>query len=307
MRRAPIPSETMMSFEVDYKNGQRFVDRLTPQLERQIVKEYTEALREIRATMAEYYAKYPMTYQEMAKYQRLEKLQAEIKVIISGMTEKVQRKVASGLEDIYTNSYNVLGYALENSAQLAWALPPQRAIAEAINNPISGIKVTESLNRNRDYIISEINGEITRGLIRGDSYRNMARGIKKKLEGNVNKNTLRIARTEAHKVQTIAQQDSFDYAESKGVEGKKVWVATLDSRTRPDHQEMDGKEADEDGYFTFPDGVKTQGPGLSGEPHQDIQCRCALLFVVDDIPEIRRTREGIIGYKTYKEWAEAKK
>ena len=33
----------------------------------------------------------------------------------------------------------------------------------------------------------------------------------------------------------------------------------------------------------------------------------ALLFVVDDIPEIRRTREGIIGYKTYKEWAEAKK
>ena len=67
MRRAPIPSETMMSFEVDYKNGQRFVDRLTPQLERQIVKEYTEALREIRATMAEYYAKYPMTYQDTPK------------------------------------------------------------------------------------------------------------------------------------------------------------------------------------------------------------------------------------------------
>ena len=295
-----------MSFEIDYKNGQRFVDRLTPQLEKKIVKEYSTALKEIRATMAEYYAKYPMSYQEMSKYKRLQKLEAEIKPILFEMNSRLERTVNKSLEDIYTNSYNVLGYALENNAQFRWAMPPQRAIVEAIENPISGIKVTESLRRNRDYIIGEINGEITRGLIRGDSYAEMGRNIKKRLEGNVNKNTLRIARTEAHKVQSIAQQDSFDYAESKGVEGKKVWVATLDSRTRPDHQEMDGKEADEDGYFTFPDGVRTTGPGLSGEPHQDIQCRCSLLFLIGEMPEIRRTKAGIIKYKTYHEWAKEK-
>ncbi len=297
----------MMSFEIDYKNGQRFVDALTPKLEKQIVKEYTTALKEIRATMAEFYAKYPMTYQEMAKYNRLEKLESSVKQILNQMNKSVTSTTEKALGDIYTNSYQVMNFALDNNFGFHYGLPPQKAIVEAINNPISGIKVTESLGRNRDYIIQEINGEITRGLIRGDSYAQMGRNIKRRLEGNVNKNTLRIARTEAHKVQSIAQQDSYDYAESKGVVGKKVWVATLDSRTRPDHQAMDGVEADEDGLFTFPDGVKTEGPGLSGEPHHDIKCRCSTMLVIDEMPEIRRAGDKIIKYKTYSEWAKEQK
>src|SRR5690554_4346555 len=245
-----------MSFKVDYQNGQRFVDKLTPQLERKIVKEYSGALKELRATMAEYYAKYPMTYQEMAKYKRLEKLEAELKVIIVNLNKRLERATTKGLEDIYTNAYNILGYALENNAQFSWAMPPQRAIVEAINNPVNGHDIIDALKTNRDYVINQVRQTVTRGLIRGDSYRDMATQLKGSLENNVNRYALRIVRTEAHKVQSIAQQDSFDYAESKGVKGRKVWISTLDSRTRPDHQDMDGKEADEDGMFTLPDGSR---------------------------------------------------
>ena len=295
-----------MSFKVDYQNGQRFVDKLTPQLEKQIAKEYAGALKEIRAVMAEFYAKYPMTYQEMSKYKRMEKLQGELKVIVNNLNRRLERDVGNGLEDIYTHSHNILGYALENNYSFDYAMPPQRAIVEAINNPIMGQTVTNALRDNRDYMARQINQTITRGLIRGDSYRDMARELRGTMESNLNRNALRIVRTEAHKVQSIAQQDSYDYAESLGIKGKKVWVASLDSRTRDDHAMMDGVEADEDGIFTFPDGVTTEGPSLSGEPHQDINCRCTTIFIIDDMPEVRREKGGIREYRTYQEWAKEK-
>ncbi len=295
-----------MSFKIDYQNGQRFVDRLTPRLEKEIAREYAGALKELRAVMAEFYAKYPMTYQEMAKYKRMEKLQAELKVIVGNLNRRLERGVGSGLENIYTNSYNILGYALENNSDFSFAMPPQRAIAEAINNPFMGQTITDALRDNRDYMTRQINQTITRGLIRGDSYRDMARGLKGTLESNLNRNALRIVRTEAHKVQSIAQVDSFEYAESVGVKGKKVWVATLDSRTRHDHSIMDGVEADADGMFTLPDGSRGEAPGLTGDPSQDINCRCTVIYVIDEMPELRREKDGIKKYRTYQEWAKEK-
>lgn len=296
-----------MSFKVDYQNGQRFVDKLTPQLEKQIAKEYAGALKEIRATMAEFYAKYPMTYQEMSKYKRMEKLQGELKVIVNNLNRRLERDVGNGLEDIYTHSHNILGYALENNYSFDYAMPPQRAIVEAINNPFMGQTITDALRDNRDYMTRQINQTITRGLIRGDSYRDMARNLRGTMESNLNRNALGIVRNEAHKVQSIAQVDSFEYAESVGVKGKKVWVATLDSRTRHDHSMMDGVEADADGLFTLPDGSRGEAPGLTGEPSQDYGCRCTVIFVIDEMPEVRRTKKGIEEYKTYAEWARSKR
>ncbi len=295
-----------MSFQIDYKNGQRFVDKLTPQLEKQIAKEYAGALKEIRATMAEFYAKYPMTYQEMSKYKRMEKLQGELKVIVNNLNRRLERDVGNGLEDIYTHSHNILGYALENNYSFDYAMPPQRAIVEAINNPIMGQTVTNALRDNRDYMARQINQTITRGLIRGDSYRDMARELRGTMESNLNRNALRIVRTEAHKVQSIAQLDSTEYAESKGVKGKKVWVSTLDSRTRPDHQMMDGVEADDEGIFTLPDGSRGEAPGLLDNYAQNINCRCTYIYVIDEMPELRREKGGIREYRTYQEWAKEK-
>jgi hypothetical protein len=50
-------------------------------------------------------------------------------------------------------------------------------------------------------------------------------------------------------------------ADNLGMTIKKVWISTLDDKTRDDHTEMDGQEADADGMFTFPDGTKTEALG----------------------------------------------
>jgi hypothetical protein len=292
-----------MSFRADYASGQRFVDKLTPRLERQLVNAYLDTLKSLRTNMAEYYAKYPMTYKEMAKFHRLEKLEADIRDILNKMGKTINKTTEAGLSRIYVNSNQSLAYALGNNYDIAFALPPQSMILEAINNPVSGIKVMESLDRNRGYIIQQINGEITRGLIRGDSFSVMARNLKKQMESNLNSNVLRIIRTEGHKVQTLGQLDGMAEAESIGVKGKKYWVATLDERTRHQHGLMDGREADEDGMFTLPDGTRTEGPGLSGDPAHDVNCRCTVEFRIDEAPLLRREKgTGVVKYKTYNEW-----
>ena len=52
----------------------------------------------------------------------------------------------------------------------------------------------------------------------------------------------------------------------------KVWISRSDSATRMEHKAMNGKVADEDGYFDSPKG-KILGPPL------DYNCRCTVEFV----------------------------
>ena len=65
--------------------------------------------------------------------------------------------------------------------------------------------------------------------------------------------------------------------------------------------------ADENGYFQTAAGP-VEGPGLSGDPAFDINCRCAVRPQVDDYaPRVRRIRgEGVQPYQTYTEWAKNK-
>lgn len=83
-----------------------------------------------------------------------------------------------------------------------------------------------------------------------------------------------IARTETHGSVTRGTFSSYGKA---GVE-KKEWIATRDSRTRDSHRHLDGeiKALDE----PFSNGL--QHPGGAGPARETVNCRCALLPVVED-------------------------
>jgi uncharacterized protein with gpF-like domain len=92
----------------------------------------------------------------------------------------------------------------------------------------------------------------------------------------------------------------------------KVWQATLDNKTRDSHQDMDCQKVKLDEMFIFQSGDnkgdETEGPGLSGIPEEDINCRCVMREeIVGYEPSIRGARdEGNIPYQTYEEWADDK-
>ena len=57
----------------------------------------------------------------------------------------------------------------------------------------------------------------------------------------------------------------------------KQWDATLDSKTRPEHQFLDGQLVDVDKPFKDSEGNEAMFPGGFGVASLDINCRCCLL------------------------------
>jgi hypothetical protein len=103
-----------------------------------------------------------------------------------------------------------------------------------------------------------------------------------------------------HRADTIARTESITALRAGRREGiqqgieqgaiasdrvKRVWSATLDSRTREDHTSVNGQSVDGmDAPFTLPDGSRMLYPGdtsLGASAAQTIACRCYDEYVVD--------------------------
>ena len=288
-----------------FKVADKALEKKQKQLEKTLIKEYSRALKDIRSLLAEYYAKYEMTYAEMQKYKRLAGLEKTLIEELRKLTKKNSRTLIKGLGDQFAESYYRTAFILETEVQakLAYTLLNPKVIEASIMNPISGLKLNERLNKNRDLLITKIRENITQGLIKGESYRDMAKRVKNVLEGDAAK-AIRVVNTESHRAQNDGRLKSMEHAASKGVIMKKRWIATLDDRTRDLHQELDGQEIDIDENFTSPSGASGPAPGQLGSPEDDINCRCTMISVIKGFePEVRRARgEGIIPYQNYKEW-----
>lgn len=98
----------------------------------------------------------------------------------------------------------------------------------------------------------------------------------------------RIARTETGAATNGAD---IEAARQSGVVSSKVWLAVGDHRTRETHIEADGQSVPVDTPFIL-GGLETDMPGMTGEPGEDINCRCTALFegdelgVEDQLPEV---------------------
>lgn len=98
-----------------------------------------------------------------------------------------------------------------------------------------------------------------------------------------------IARTESITALRAGRREGFEQAIESGSIARdavtREWDATLDSRTRPDHQAMDGKTIQGmQEAWVLPDGSRMMYPGdtsLGAPGEQTIQCRCYEAFRVD--------------------------
>jgi len=70
--------------------------------------------------------------------------------------------------------------------------------------------------------------------------------------------------------------DAMRAAKEGGADIVKQWDSTLDRRTRPEHQSLDGQVKEVDEPFEV-DGMEADAPGGFGIAHMDINCRCAVL------------------------------
>lgn len=237
-------------------------------------------------------------------YGRLKKLQDQIKEIGKlGYLEDLTTLENAGIS-IYDLQYQGFGWAYSQG----YGLPltggvKVKLVADALSSDFYGLTMAENLKKNWGNYLTQIDGAIIRGLNQGNSYSKIAEEIAR-VTNSQYKNAYTVAATQAHAMQSQAFLDSVDLLKTAGEEDSgKEWLATIDSKTRPDHREMDGEKADQDGIFHLPDGSTAPAPGLTGVAKQDIHCRCTTLIILPGVehPKNRRVGNDIVPFTTWKE------
>ena len=242
---------------------------------KKIEENYEDALAEINDKIAillgrqdadQQYVIYQVEFQKSLKKQ----VEAILETLHSNEFETVSEYLAKSYEEGFVGAM----YSLQNQGIPLIFPIDQEQVVQAIQ---ADTKLSESLYASMGHDITDlkkkITGEISRGLSSGQMYSEITRNIASWARIPKN-NAMRIARTEAHRIQTKASFDAQHKAKSKGADVVKQWDATLDGKTRDSHRKLDGevRELDE----PFSNGLMYPGDP-SGSAAEVINCRCALL------------------------------
>lgn len=275
----------MKRLDREFLELQNHIDKLVKAGEKEIAKHYKKALDELRIYIATLYDKYEvegqLTFFEMSKYNRLSKMDKQIMKVVSEIYKDSNTAIMGVLrgiyEDSHTNSLKIVNNA--TGKRIKGIIKPID-VTKTINEEMAGLKWVERMGKHRADAIYDIQKEIKFGLTKGDTYGTMSNRLKKRLEVNTRKAT-DIVRTEGHRVNAQAKEDSFDRIEKAGVIFKEQWVSSKDERVRSNHRALDGVIINRGEMFESPSGASGAGPGLMGSPEDDINCRCIKILILE--------------------------
>lgn len=117
-----------------------------------------------------------------------------------------------------------------------------------------------------------IQSQLHQGLLKGESTGKIAQRFLNVMESNEHA-AIRNARTAITSAQNAGCMATFERAAKMGIKVQKKWLATLDSRTRDSHRDMDGETVDWDDRFS--NGLLMPGDA-SGDPAEVYNCRCSM-------------------------------
>ena len=289
----------------------KHIDKLIKQTENEAEKILARRLKYIKQAMAEMLDKYQaddphVTWTEFNKYDRFKKELKRIEELLQGDYSDIINLILLSQTTIYLNNYmrSLYMYEYTSGIQMTFTVPSARQIANALAQPIDLIKLAPTFARHRKQVIEKLRGHIAQGVLAGNSYNQIANAINKDV-GLSMRQARMVARTETGRSQSVSSEDAAQTAKDNGARLVGYWDSTLDTRTRPSHRRLDGKQEDEAGNFKI---GASYGPAprlLVGVDSaiQNINCRCKKLYKVNNqMPEVRRTKDGLIKYMNYDEW-----
>jgi phage putative head morphogenesis protein, SPP1 gp7 family len=281
---------------VNQQDIDKYLDNITSTAEQGIDRSFAATLKEILNEIARMYEKYAsgdgtLTWTDMNKFNRLQQEMAAISGSISTQYQGVLKSLQSLTQNVYLENFMRSSYLYELAAQTALgvSVPSPETIQKVVQNPIDKLTLPALMQSHRTEIINKLHILISQSLMSGEGYTQMARRVQNAV-GFSQAKARNVARTEAGRVQTLARLDSAEQA-AKHADLQKVWMSTLDMRTRPDHRNLDGQEADKDGNFHIHE-FQAKGPHLFGVAKEDCNCRCTFIMKVNgQLPDTRNARD----------------
>lgn len=299
-----------------------YIDYLISKSEKEIEVLFANRLKVIKKEIANMYEKYQsddphVTWTEFNKYNRLNKELTRIGEMLTEDYREVAKAIQKSQKDAYIEKFmmSLFLYEIASQTPMQFDVPDAKTIQIAIEQPIEFIKLIPTLQKHRDEVLKKIRIHITQGIMSGEGYTKIAKALRDDI-GMTKAQSLRVARTEAGRAMSQAGLDSAMVAKDNGLDMKKRWSATKDTRTRDTHRHLDGTSVDIEDNFKS-SGCVGQAPKLFvgvNSAKENINCRCKLLYYIDedDLPSTMRVRKDdgtteVIPHMTYREWEKYKR
>ncbi len=324
--------------------GHKLTDKELAALERQIQRAYSEANKEINATIADYFEKLKtrdaaqkalldngdITEEQYKQWrlaqigrgERFEALRDQIAERVYEANEVAIAYVNDATPGIYSLNRNYTAYTIEQvHGNVGFTIWDEQTVKRLIvENPdlMPHYPAEKAVQRGIDlaYSKQQISASVTSGILQGKSIGKIADDLQTRIGTMERSSAIRAARTAVTGAQNAGRQDTYEAAAKMGIKLRKRWIATKDMRTRHSHAKLDGQTVGIDETFESILGSKMLFPGdRDGAVAADLyNCRCTMRTVekegIEAEPRQMRVRNPATGRNelvnemTYDEWLE---
>ncbi|MCQ2369257.1 MAG: phage head morphogenesis protein [Paludibacteraceae bacterium] len=282
----------------------KWTDKELVRLEKRITRIYKESAQELKKQSADYFATYAERWKEEYKaYQKGKYTEDQFKAwelsqlgrgahwddLADQMAErmvdtaKMAQDITNGiLPKVYTKNSNEIAKIAQDSAieqgitGIRFDLVDEYAVARLMKGssevrpykPVAlDLPLVDRYSRNK------LNNALLQGVLQGDSIDKLANRF---MDAGIGERwkAIRSARTAVTGAQSAGKQDRYTDLASKGCEMTKIWVATDDDRTRPEHAEADGQEVAYDEPFDVGGEELMYPADPNGSGWNVYNCRC---------------------------------
>ena len=207
---------------------------------------------------------------------------------------KLRKKIKEIMEDAQSSNYQLaIKYTIKNLEDIG--------VVDVMQPIPLNYKLYKSkrLDRLVDKQLNKLSTQVKNQILNGLNTGNI-RAVEDLLEELIKKEKksystlsrlMRVSRTENTQMRSQVKLDIQKELASQGIEVKRKWIHTLYNPTaivtdeyepRLDHLSLHGQLEDRSGYFHTPK-ASGKAPGMFGVAEEDINCRCDVEFVLNDL------------------------
>ncbi len=301
-------------------------DQELKKLEKRLAREYRQAYSDIAKKCDGYFAKFEeqdkkmkvtLSHDDYIKWRqnkmltgkRWTALRDSLANDYTNVNKIATRIIRENSADTMAESINHGTYEIEKISGIDtnFTIYNRDSVYNIIENDPDLLPVNLNIPKDLRWNKSKVNSAIIQGILQGKPIEDVAKNLESVT--GMNKNAaIRNARTMNTYARNVGRLKSYERADKLGVKTRKMWLATLDGRTRHSHRMMDREIVELDEAFS--NGLMEPGDpdGAGGEIYN---CRCRMIGVPQGVNPNIFTDDRVSAYlddnsMSYEEWKTAR-
>lgn len=279
--------------------GEKVADEAILATEKKLRETYATAEKELQKKLANFVARHQVkdaakrkllaqgkiTKEEYDEWKRRqiftkERWEAKAREVAHVMTDsnnQATKIINEGRLNVFAENHNFMAYIGEQQLGVSFDIYSTESVARLIQEDPQVLPEWK-IDEPKDYAwnYKKVNNIIQQGIIQGESIPDMAKRLCRDLATQNNNKMNMFARTAITGAQNAGRQSQIEHAAAMGIEVKKQWIATLDSRTRDWHRDRDGETVPYNEKFSG--GLEFPGDP-TGKAGDVFNCRCTMVTV----------------------------